>query len=593
MIHTFHIPVMGLAFTIDTPIKVAHLGITSVVSIGDDILIEKVRNFYSEKYSIPVQPVNRHDKDARSMVITSYLNMMDDLVQKNWKMHINHLILDKKYREEFFLLLPDTQYWQNEWERRSANLSSEELILWAEAEFRPGSIDVNIMTKLDNMNSLRGKDLPVEYNNAHASLRGYAMSRLSSSIVLSAGMNMPLMGYMQTFEDFLPDAAGYIKKKIIIKVSDFRSASIQGKLFAKKGLWVSEFRIESGLNCGGHAFPTQGHLMGPILEEFRAKRNQLRDELFLIWRSALKREDLETPEIKISAQGGLGTNAEHEFLREYYGVDSVGWGSPFLLVPEAVTIDDETLQKLSSAKEEDLYLSNASPLGVPFNNLRNSGRQIFQKRRSESGRFGNPCTKKFLKMNSEFGEPAICTASSQYINQSIAKLEKSGITKEALTLEKERLLEKECLCCGLAMPFSEAHHLDKKLEGKGVSVCPGPNIAYFEGIFSLREMVMHIYGKKNLITRTDRPNLFVKEIGLYMDFLSGKISSLLAEPNDKARNYIHEFIENMSSGLAYYKDLFAKEFFMLSSIQDIRSLEEFILLLENRKSILVTIPVKG
>jgi len=66
-----------------------------------------------------------------------------------------------------------------------------------------------------------------------------------------------------------------LKKKIILKVSDFRSAIIQGNFFAKKGLWVSEYRIESGLNCGGHAFATDGFLLGPILEEFKQKRNNL------------------------------------------------------------------------------------------------------------------------------------------------------------------------------------------------------------------------------------------------------------------------------------------------------------------------------
>ena len=30
-IHSFHIPVLGLAFSIDSPIKVAHLGIDSVM----------------------------------------------------------------------------------------------------------------------------------------------------------------------------------------------------------------------------------------------------------------------------------------------------------------------------------------------------------------------------------------------------------------------------------------------------------------------------------------------------------------------------------------------------------------------------------
>ena len=51
--HTFHIPVMGLAYTIDSPIKVAKYGISSVVSITDDELIEKMRAFYSQKFSLP------------------------------------------------------------------------------------------------------------------------------------------------------------------------------------------------------------------------------------------------------------------------------------------------------------------------------------------------------------------------------------------------------------------------------------------------------------------------------------------------------------------------------------------------------------
>ena len=40
--HSFHVPVMGIAFTIDTPIKIAKYGISSVISIVDDIIIEKM-----------------------------------------------------------------------------------------------------------------------------------------------------------------------------------------------------------------------------------------------------------------------------------------------------------------------------------------------------------------------------------------------------------------------------------------------------------------------------------------------------------------------------------------------------------------------
>ena len=43
--HTFHIPVMGIGFTIDTPLKVSQYGIDSVISLVDDILLEKIRSF--------------------------------------------------------------------------------------------------------------------------------------------------------------------------------------------------------------------------------------------------------------------------------------------------------------------------------------------------------------------------------------------------------------------------------------------------------------------------------------------------------------------------------------------------------------------
>lgn len=47
--HTFHIPVMGLGYTIDTPAKVARYGISSVISIIEDNLVEEIRKRYCEQ----------------------------------------------------------------------------------------------------------------------------------------------------------------------------------------------------------------------------------------------------------------------------------------------------------------------------------------------------------------------------------------------------------------------------------------------------------------------------------------------------------------------------------------------------------------
>src|SRR5690606_34889182 len=156
-----------------------------------------------------------------------------------------------------------------------------------------------------------GEQLPVEFNDAHASLRGFAKSDLNSSVVLSAGMNPRLYSYFEQFPAFYPDEKGKLQKKIILKVSDFRSAMIQGNFLAKKGLWASEYRIESGLNCGGPAFATDGFLLGSILEEFKTKKHELIQSAHELMIKALKAKNLFVPkqplELKITAQGGVGT----------------------------------------------------------------------------------------------------------------------------------------------------------------------------------------------------------------------------------------------------------------------------------------------
>ena len=172
---------------------------------------------------------------------------------------------------------------------------------------------------------------------------------------------------------------------------------------AKKGIWVSEYRIESGLNCGGHAFATDGYLMGPILEEFKANKETLMSTVSEMCNKALKEKGKVVPnkvlEMKITAQGGVGTAEEHLFLVDHYNIDSVGWGTPFLLVPEVTNVDPKTLGQLKSAKEEDLFLSDASPLGIPFNNIRNSSKYLEKEAVLKSGKPGSPCPKKVFSTN--------------------------------------------------------------------------------------------------------------------------------------------------------------------------------------------------
>ena len=83
-------------------------------------------------------------------------------------------------------------------------------------------------------------------------------------------------------------------------------------------------------------------------------------------------------------------------------------------------------------------------------------------------------------------------------------------------LQIDKLAEKECLCEGLSNSTYLANEITPDSPRRGVSICPGPNLAYFNKIASMKEMVGHIYGKNNLLEGIKRPNLFIKELHMYV-----------------------------------------------------------------------------
>ncbi len=559
--HSFHIPVMGIGFTIDTPLKVSRFGIDSVISLVDDILLEKLRQMYCGKFEIPYTEITDKMEDFRAKRITSYLDLIQELAQKKFEEFKTSTVETANDIKEYFNRLPDTSTFKQEFERLTKDyFNLEEIGTWVKAHMPLGSIDVNIMTKVDKDNYIKKEKLAPEFNDAHAALRGFAESGLNSSVILSAGMNPRLYSYLEQFDDFYPDADGNLKKKIVLKVSDYRSALIQGKFLAKKGIWVSEYRIESGLNCGGHAFATDGYLMGPILEQFKANKEALITEVHQLMVAALEQKERDIPKmplpLKISAQGGVGTSEEHDFIMDHYEVDSVGWGTPFLLVPEASTVDKVTLNQLVAAKEDDLYLSNISPLGIPFHSLRGNTKDLEKEKNLAKGRPGSACPKKFVALNKEYKEEGLCTASRQYQHLKLQELEKESVSSEEYQLRYAKITEKSCTCVGLGTSALLAYGLDTKTEGEGVSICPGPNMAYFSKIATLSEMLDHIYGRSNLISRVDRPNMFVKELSIYLKYLEDQIAETRRAFTEKQRKYFLNFAHNLNEGIAYYETLF-------------------------------------
>ena len=565
--HTFQIPVMGIGFTIDTPFKVAPFGISSVLSLGDDLLAERMRAFYCNKMDVPYIEIAKDDLDKRAKRITLYLNVMNRMV-KNKFQELKSVSFDKGSElTKYFEMLPDMSNLKKEYKRMTEETDStvvEKIQQWLRDNMEPGAIDVNIMTKLDKANFLKGEQLPQEMNDAHAALRGFAQSDLTSGVVLSAGLSPRLYSYVANFDVFFPDENEQLNKTIILKVSDYRSALVQGKFLAKKGIWVTEYRVESGLNCGGHAFATDGFLMGPILEEFKQKKAELIEQVHQVLDDALEglgRKRLSKPlNLLVTAQGGVGTVNEHNLLLNNYNVDLVGWGTPFLLVPEAVNVDGNSFKILSEAGTDELYLSGISPIGVPFNSVRGNTKDVEKEGKITDGKPGSTCPSQFLKIyNTEFTDKPICVASRQYQKLKIVELEGKNLPEAEHQKAYDKITVKSCICAGLVMTAYSENDLLKRSDGTGVSLCPGPNLAYFSKKSTLHEMVDHIYGRENVLNDTYRPHMFVKELGMYIDYLNKEIiEEPLQSLNAKRVKYFVGFKANLNSGIEYYENLLSE-----------------------------------
>ena len=89
----------------------------------------------------------------------------------------------------------------------------------------------------------------------------------------------------------------------------------------------------------------------------------------------------------------------------------------------------------------------------------------------------------------------------------------------------------------------------------GVSICPGPNLAYFDQPVSLHTMVDHIYGRANLINSSKRPHMFIKELGMYIKHLQSEIASMTDSISRKQEKHLRNYRQNLLHGITYYQQL--------------------------------------
>lgn len=552
---------LGLGFSVDTPVKVAKYGISSVMSLVDDQLAEELREYYCRERGETYTPIPASAPDARANRFSAYLNLIKRMVEESTEALRQEPFGAGSEINTYFELLPQDSELRRRYEQMQAcDDASKRAALQEElrAAIVPGEIDANIMVKVDRDRVEKGEKLPPEYADAMSALRGFAQSDLESSLVLSAGFNRRLTKYLEQFEDFQADADGHFRKRITLKVSDFRSAFSQAKMFARSGIWISEYRVESGLNCGGHTFDGDGTLLGPVLEAFKDRREELYETAFEVYDKAVSKRTGSSPARpaqRVTAQGGVGTAGEHEFLRRRYDIDAVGWGTPFLLVPEAVNVDPDTLEKLAAAGEEQVISSGASPLGVRFSNLVNSAAELFKYARARDGKPGSSCPKGYLKFNTEFTEEPICVASAAYQNRKLAELESLELDQAERDLRYHEIIEPACLCRDLSGTVEITYGTGRYKQDATPAVCPGPNLAFFKKPVTLREMVDHIYGRLNLVEVSERSHMFVNELKLCIGSLTRELVNAARGRNTKSLEDLRTYRDNLLAGIEYYRDM--------------------------------------
>ena len=577
MVHKIHIPVMGICYTADTPIRVAHLGITSVISLVDDGLLEEYRMAYAERLGLDLGS----PQTTRIGRIRSYLDFVADEVERKFTRLCACRFDGGSDKDLYFLMLPLDSRLRVEYDGIFAKTGLARIAAEAALteKMEPGEIQANIMVGLNHDEA------------AFDAVRGFAASKVAGALVLSAGVNLSVFEEIAKCKDFYRTGTRPPKKKIILKVSDYRSALVQGRYLAKKGLEVYEYRIESGVNCGGHAFFESKKLLLDVVREFVEKRKELfettRSMIAKFADSCIAGDNAATFSVqrilpppspaRITAQGGLCAPEDIAQVLSL-GIDGVGVGTPFLLVPHATSVDKETRRLLASAKPEDVCISHASPLGIPFVNLQTSTaariceqkiQEYFAPESEKSGspelKPGFPCRQHYLCQNIPGFDHPVCMASREYVMHRLAEidaLEKEDleackmhpynadveqsqpVVHEKISQEFDSLessirrkydklrrvtLSRECICRFLGNAGREeirekspslhyqpecvavARGSQPARTREPVTICPNPDIGYFDREYTLLEMMQHLYGTGKRLTPKDKPSAFEVE----------------------------------------------------------------------------------
>lgn len=135
-----------------------------------------------------------------------------------------------------------------------------------------------------------------------------------------------------------------------------------------------------------------------------------------------------------------------------------------------------------------------------------------------------------------------------------AQLNSSDLPEKAKAQQIDQLLQKEFLCTTLCNSVAKIHDFTFVKNLSSVTVCPGPNLAYFSENYTLKELTDHIYGRINLL-KEYRQHVFINELQLYVNQFKELVEATDFSNKRALRNY-KRFLSNLKEGIGYYKELY-------------------------------------
>ncbi|MBN2169330.1 MAG: hypothetical protein JW738_08805, partial [Actinobacteria bacterium] len=207
------------------------------------------------------------------------------------------------------------------------------------------------------------------------------------------------------------------------------------------------------------------------------------------------------------------------------------------------------LERLANATDEDVRLTENSPSTIPFWSLRTADGEINRDEKIESGDPGSTCPNGFLKFDTEFTDKPLCIASKSYLRKKLDEISNNNYDPAQIKYLREKILARTCLCRDLCGSFERKYHIDDNAKP---IICCGPNILNFKKIFTLPDMVSHIYGRISLLASAERAHVFINELVIYVDFLKKELKEFSLELSDRMPKYFNEYKDNLLSGIDYY-----------------------------------------